>query len=222
MLCKMKITFSTFLLGLCLIGPVAAFPFTPQVAPVTPPEINSSAAAELLAPPASPEAEFPSLKEPAGLFGWRRDAELSGHYYMLSTLAGTLDLKFNDQFFLGRRLGLAQDALEYSLGLGFMLGFDDGGRSFFSFPLDCDARLYLAEGSLWNADPFCGLGLNLNLIGTDGSLGGTGFQLYGGLRKNFGQTVGQLDLAFGFGSRRVGNVRTLNTFFLTIGHPFML
>ena len=201
---------------------VRALDFTPGIAPPPTPEITGNEAGQLLAPPPPPASEFPVLKDNPGLFRWRRPAELSANYLLLSTLGAALDLKFDDPWQLGRRLGLAEDALEYSLGLGFTLGFDDGGRSFFSFPLDCGARLYLSEGSLWNADPFCGLALDLNLLGTDGQMGGTGLKLYGGLRKDCGLPLGRLDFALGVGSQRVGGARAINTFFLTLGRPFVL
>ena len=206
----------------CSCGSVQALDFKPGIAPPPSPEIATNEAANLLAPPPPPASEFPVLKDNPGLFRWRRPAEISANYWLFGTLGGSLDLKFDDPWQLGRRLGLAEDALEYSLGLGLTLGFDDGGRAFFSFPLECGARLYLSESSLWDADPFCGLALDLNLIGTGGQTGGVGLKLYGGLRKDFGLPAGKLDLALGLGSQRVGDARALNTFYLTVGRPFML
>jgi hypothetical protein len=203
-------------------GAVRALDFAPGIAPPPAPEIATNEADNLLAPPPPPASEFPVLKDNPGLFRWRCPAELNANYLLFSTVGGSLDLKFDDPWQFGRRLGLAEDALEYSLGLGLTLGFDDGGRSFFSFPLECGARLYLPEGSLWGADPFCGLALDLNLLGTGGQTGGTGLKLYGGLRQDRGQPLGRLDLAFGVGSQRVGDARAINTFFLTLGRPIVL
>jgi hypothetical protein len=215
----MKTAATILVLMLCFSGVAArAQGFTSQVAPVPPPEING----DLLAPPPPPASEFPALKDDPGLFRWRRPAEISANYLLFSTLSGTLDLKFSDPCQLGSRLGLAEDALEYSAGLGPLIGFDNQGKQLISLLADLGARLYLKEGSWLDADPFLAINLPLNLIGTDGRSAGIGVRLSGGIRKDFGLPGGPLDIAVGYGSYRIGDTRAVESFCLTIGRPLVL
>lgn len=223
MLMKMKRTAVIVILTLCCFcGTVRAIDFSSQVAPVPPPGIASDAAATLLAPPAPPTSEFPVLKDYPGIFRWHRPAEISANYLLFGTLGAAIDLKFSDPLQLGRQLGLAEDAVEYSVGLGPLIGFDNQGRQLFSIVADCGVRLYLKEGSWLDADPFLALDLPLNVIGTDWSSGGVGIKFSGGIRKDFGLPGGPLDLSLGYGSYRIGAARVVESFFLTIGRPAVL
>ena len=204
---------------LCFSGGAArALDFTSQVAPVPPPEVTG----DLLAPPPPPSSEFPALKDNPGLFRWHRPAEISANYLLLSTLGGTLDLKFSDPCQFGRSLGLAEDAVEYSCGLGPLIGFDNQGQQLFSIVADFGVRLFLKEGSWLDADPFLALDLPLNLIGTDWRSGGLGIRLSGGVRKDFGLPGGPLDLSFGYGSYRIADTRAVEGVFLMMGRPLVL
>lgn len=212
---------------LLLAAPACAEP----VAPLTPPPPPGTAEAQyILEPPPAPAGEYQSLKPEPGLFGWRRDGAFSASYQLnhrdqsglLGLVAGALDLKFSDPWLLGRNLGLAEDALEFRLGLGSVLGYGNGHLALFSLFCDPSATLYFKEGSLWEGDPFISLGVNVNLLGTEWTFGGSSLKLYCGLDKDFGLFGGKTELMAGYGGYRIGNARYAEGFFISAGIPLRL
>jgi hypothetical protein len=226
----MKI-FLTVIGLIALTAAAGAFELAPPVAPLTPPTPPSTSETQfILSPPAAPTAEYQALKINPGLFGWQRDGELTGLYLLnhkdqhglLGLLAANLDLKFSDPWLIGRNLGLAEDALEYRLGLGSALGYGDDNLVLFSLFCDPSATLYFKEGSFWEGDPFIGLGFNLNLLGTDCVPGGAALKLYCGLDKELGLLGGKTELVVGYGGYRVGNARSAEGLFFSVGQPVRL
>lgn len=214
--------FFLFLLFLFSIGAAAQ-----SIAPATPPEIEG--AVKILPPPPAPTAEIEPRKDDAGFFRQNLDAEISGAYLfnrgqrgLLGILAGGANVIIADANHLGEKIGLAEDALEYKLGLGGLLGYDVNDQPLFSIPLSAGAALYLKEGSLWGFDPFIGAGLNLNLIGTDFRLGGIGFQLYGGILIDLGWLKRKTALLIGYNSYRVEGSRLAEGIFISLSQPLKL
>ncbi len=226
----MRLTFLAILL-VALAAAAGAQGFSPGVAPLTPPPPPGTEETQyILTPPPAPASEYPTSKAEAGLFGWQKDCELSAYYLLnhrdqyglFGLLAGGLDLKFNDPWLLAGHFGLAEDALEYRLGLGTALGYGDRNLVLASVFCDPSATLYLKEGSLWDGDPFVGLGINVNLLGTDWAVGGSALKIYCGLDKDFGLFDGKTELLAGYGGYRTGNARYAEGFFFSAGVPVRL
>lgn len=182
--------------------------------------------------------EMPDLPQPPpepgtfgqdSLFGWNTKSELNGSYAynsgqsgFLGLVGGNLNLIFADPAGLGSRIGLAEDALEYKAGLGLFLGQDKNDLNMFSLPLIANATLYLKEDSLFGLDPFIGAGVNLNLIGTDSTMGGLGFNLFAGSLADFGWGTGPTEFKLGYRSIKVGDIRTSDGIIFGVGQPIKL
>lgn len=181
----------------------------PSIAPATPPEIEGNE--EILAPPPAPAPEFKTYVKEPGIFHLDQKAELTGSYLFENWLAGTFsagaDLIIGDSNHLGEKIGLAEDALEYKVGLGLALGYDAGNQPIFSVPLHAGASLYFKEGSLYGFDPFAGIGVNLNIIGTDFRFGGIGYQLFGGILVDLGLSGEKTGIALGYNRLNVEGSR---------------
>jgi hypothetical protein len=196
----------------------------PPIAPATPPEVDGSE--QILTPPPAPTAEFKALEKERGLFGRDMNCNLFASYIFQNSLngIGTAGLKavFADPNHYGEKLGLAEDALEYKVGLGVALGYDIDSRLTFSIPLITEAALYFKEGSLLGMDPFVAAGLNLNLLGTDFKFGGLGLQLYGGVMKDLGWFGGKSGIAIGYNRMLVEGSRLVQGYYIGVIHPIRL
>ncbi|OGC05976.1 hypothetical protein A2230_08665 [candidate division WOR-1 bacterium RIFOXYA2_FULL_36_21] len=188
----------------------------PEIAPVEAPETESTEEAlpELSPPPPPPQPEKMTElpKEPKGVFGWGTNADITASYlYNLSGqqgLFGTVGLRgdiiFSDPLKMGEKFGLSEDAVEYKVGLGYIMGSGTNDAPINAIPLFADAIVYLKEGSLNGADPFVGAGLNINLIGRDGKTGGLGGKLYGGILADLGLQA-KTEFSVGYESISIGN-----------------
>ena len=203
----------------------------PSIAPTPAPKITTSEVVPVPPPPPPPppsyEVETPGSNK--GLFGWGLNTDLSGAYAITSGQTGLLgmlgargDIVFADPLKLGSRIGLAEDALEYKVGLGYILGNDNSNNPLNSFPLYADAVLHLKEGSLWGLDPYVGLGVNFNLIGTNATSGGTGSQIYGGALVDFGSAAGKTGITISYNTLNVGTIRSASGISFGITQPFIL
>lgn len=206
---------------------------TPEIAPAPPPLTSTNEADPILPPPPPPPppiSEVDTLKDNPGLFGWGINTDLSGSYLINRTgqqgLLGVLalggDIIFDDPFAIGSRIGLAEDAVEYKAGLGLAFGNDTNNNPTFSIGLSTDAVLYLKEGSLFGLDPFIGAGLNLNILGTDGKMGGMGGQLYGGILADLGLGAGKTGFSIGYNSIKVADARLAEGLFFSVTQPIKL
>jgi len=195
----------------------------PEPAPVETLSENLEEIPELPAPPPAT-----SLNN-NGIFGWNTRADVNGSYAYTSgqngffgLLGGGANIIFADPAQLGSKIGLAEDALEYKAGLGLFVGQDKNDLNMFSLPLVADATLYLKEGSLFGLDPFVGAGINLNLIGTDSTFGGLGYNLYTGWLADLGWGTGPTEFKVGYRSLKVGDIRTSDGIVFGIGQPIKL
>ncbi|MDD4178965.1 MAG: hypothetical protein PHH14_02835 [Candidatus Margulisbacteria bacterium] len=191
---------------------------TPQITPVAPPETTASPkiVPEVPSPP-SPTFEAQKPKEYKGLFGWGWNTDLSAKLLSGSLLAGVRgDIIYADPLSLGEKIGLAEDAVEYKLGLGF--AFSDKLKT---IPLFADMVVYLKEGSLFGLDPYVGAGLIYNLYGTGKVSGGLGSQLYLGMLVDFG-FESRTGIALGLGTYNVGNNLSDRGVFITFTQPIKL
>jgi len=191
----------------------------PQIAPVQPPTVvpTEEVVPEPPPPPTPPTEEVKTLEEDKGLFGWGVNSELGGKLLFGSILAGVRgDLVFADGLNIGEKIGLAEDAVEYKLGLGLVIS-----ERLKSVPLYADAIIYLKEGSLFGMDPYIGTGLMFNLYGTGKVTGGLGAQASLGILADFGfeQRTG---ISVGYGSYKVGNNLTDSGIFINISQPIKL
>lgn len=198
---------------------------TPQIAPVTPPKmVTLEAEPEAPPQPPPPAYEIKKPEAPRGIFGWGLNSDLGGGYTLGrgSAFSASGKIAFGDPFNLGSRFGLAEDAFEYKTGIGLVIGNDANNLSMFSLPFLAEAVVYLKEGSLFGLDPYLGCGANLNLIGTDSTLGGMGVQLYGGVLADFGSESGKAGISIGYYSLKVGNIRALEGLTISVSQPFIL
>lgn len=213
-----------------LVGTAWSANFIEQSTPLTPPEppINSS---EILTPPSPPPtSEFTSLGENRGYFGWQCQSELTGLYLLnrsgqhglFGLLGGLINIKFADPYYLGRNLGLAQDALEFKAGGGIIIGYDVDDRPLLSIPCQLETTLYLKEGSFYELDPFLGGGLNFNLLGTDWQFGGLGIRLYAGVLTKLGPKKEKIALSIGYSNYRITDNRLAEGYFIAISQPLTL
>jgi len=200
----------------------------PEIAPnPAPAEAPSNEVLEMPAPPAPPTT--PAASANNGIFGLNTRADVNGSYAytsgqngFLGLLGGGANIIFADPAQLGSKIGLADDALEYKVGLGAYVGQDKNDLNMFSLPLIADATLYLKEGSFFGLDPFIGTGINLNLIGTNSTFGGLGYNLYTGMLADLGWGTGPTEFKVGYRSIKVGDIRTSDGIIFGIGQPIKL
>ena len=198
----------------------------PSIAP-TPAPTKVPTTETVPTPPEPPTTKTTETKK--GLFGWGLNTDLSGLYLMTRNQTGLMgavgargDIVFDDPLKLGSRIGLAEDALEYKVGLGLAFGADVNNAPINTIPLFADAVLYFKEGSLFGMDPYMGLGANLNLYGTGQTSGGLGSQIYGGLLADFGFEAGKTGFQIGYNAHRVGNTLLAEGISFSVMQPFIL
>jgi hypothetical protein len=192
---------------------------TPSITPVEPPRIEPTpeAVVEPPPPPPPPTFEVQLPEEEKGLFGWGWNADLGGKLLYGSLVLGVRgDILFDDPLRLGEKIGLAEDAVEYKVGLGAVIS-----DKFKSIPLYTDATVYLKEGSLFGLDPFFGAGLILNLYGTGPVSGGLGGQIYFGFLADFG-LESKTQVALGYGNHKIGNNISDSGIQVSIAQPIKL
>ncbi|MBU1026360.1 MAG: hypothetical protein KKA31_01355, partial [Candidatus Margulisbacteria bacterium] len=199
---------------------------TPEIAPVAPPdtgEATDESDDDMPPPPPPPPTvttrEVVPLKSSTGLFGWGLSTDLSA--LVLSgdkSLWGIRgNLVFFDPLALGGKIGLAEDAIEYKLGLGYVSASD-----FYSIPLYADVVVYLREGSLFGLDPYVGAGLINNISGTGSASGGLGGHIYVGVLTNWANDAGRTSISLGHGTYKVADAYSASGIFLAITQPFIL
>ncbi|MCU0641336.1 MAG: hypothetical protein MUC35_04530 [Candidatus Margulisbacteria bacterium] len=201
--------------------------FQPQTTPLVPPDAESA----IVEPaPAAPTAEYPVYQKEKGLFKLAAAGRVNGFYLLnrqgqqglFGLLGATGDLIIRDPQQWGRQLGLAEDALEYLVGTGLLIGNGLNAHGFFSVPLDLGARLNFRERSAWDRTPYCGAGLALNIFGTEGRLGGLGFRLYAGLEEDMASSEFPLSWQIGYGSYVITeSIRSEGVIF-SVGRPVRL
>ena len=197
----------------------------PEIAPTTPPEADSDASSPALPTPPAPADEDVSYSEPKGLFGWGWNTDLNGFFQ--SNTSGSMigargNIVFDDPFMLGSRIGLAEDAIQYKLGLGYATGRDNNNATMSVLPLFGDVIVYLPEGLLFGLDPYVGGGINANLYGSGATSGGSGSQVYGGVLVGSGNEAGKTGIEVGYKTLQRGS--TLQSTGITVGitQPFIL
>jgi len=203
---------------------------TPQIAPVTPPEVTTEEAPTISAPPPAPTFEIEAVIENQSVFGWGLNSNLSGSYLynttgqrgFLGIVAGRINLVFDDPLKLGSKIGLAEDALQYNVGTGLAFGNDTNEQAFNSIPLFADAVLYLKEGSFLNGDPFVGFGFNYNLYGTGEKSGGMGSELYYGLLYDLGVPSGKTGFIIGSQTFRITDTHIAQGIYFSVLQPLVL
>jgi hypothetical protein len=193
---------------------------TPQIAPVQPPkEEPSDEVVPEIPPPPPPPPDLDELipQQDNGLLGWNMNADINGKLLFGSLVGGLRgDAIFSDPLLLGEKIGLAEDAVEYKVGLGAVIA-----DTFKSIPLYADAVVYLKEGSLFGMDPYLGTGLIFNLYGTGKVSGGLGGQIYLGILADlgFGSRTG---ISVGYGTHQVGNDISDSGIQLAVTQPLRL
>jgi hypothetical protein len=189
---------------------------TPQITPAAPPKTNPTeeVKSEVPPPPPQPDYEIKTPKENRGLFGWGLNTDIGANVLSGNgSLVGIRgDIVFSDPLKFGEKFGLAEDAVEYKLGLGF----GSSGNSF-TIPMLAEATAYLKEGSLFGLDPFVGTGLIYNLAGTQG--GGLGGQIYLGFLNDFGFGSGKTGISLGYATYNIGTALSVNGIQLTVSQP---
>ena len=190
---------------------------TPQITPVAAPKVApSEEVSPEIPPPPVPETGIAVPKENKGLWGWGLNTDCGGNILFGSIMLGARgDIVFEDPWKLGEKMGLADDAVEYKLGLGYV--FSDKLNS---VPLYADMVLYLKEGSLFGIDPYLGAGLIYSVVGS-GSGGGLGAQAYLGVLANLG-FASRTGIAVGVANYVVGNGPTDGGVFFSISQPVKL
>lgn len=192
----------------------------PQITPVQPPKTETTKEVVPDVPPPPPPLltyEVTTIEEDKGLLGWGLNTDIGGKLLFGSLMAGIRgDLIFADPLTLGEKIGLAEDAVEYKLGTGFVMS-----DKLKSIPLFADAIVYLKEGSLFGLDPYVGAGLIYNLYGTGKVSGGLGGQIYLGILADFGLDQ-RTAVSLGYGSYKVGNNLSDSGLFLNISQPIRL
>ena len=194
----------------------------PQVAPLYP---SIAATSESALEPLIPTQV--NLRKPGfskGIFGRGINTDLAGSVIFgarTTVFCAIAKLTLNDPLFIGAKLGLADDAVEYKIGGGLAYGNDSGSQAFYSFPIVAEAVMYLKENSLFGLDPYIGGGFNLNIIGTDTIFSGLGYQLFGGVLLDLGSELGRTGISIGYQSIRVGTIRFSEGLTLSISHPII-
>lgn len=186
----------------------------PEITPSEPPEIGSEST-----PPEAPEAPKYEFEQAGTNKGINFDLGI-GYLMGQSVLAGRGDVILADPMKLGTGLGLAEDALEYKVGLGVASGNDNSGSSIKSIPLFADATLYLKEKSFFGFDPFVGAGLNYNLYGSGQQTGGIGTEIYAGILNDFGFAGGKTSFTIGLQNIKVNNLRSASGLLISVSQPF--
>ncbi len=192
---------------------------TPQIAPAEPPAVEPSPEATPTEPPPPPPPayEIKTPEEDKGLLGWGLNADIDGKLLFGSILFGVRgDIVFSDPLLIGEKIGLAEDAIEYKVGLGFSIS-----DKLKTIPLFADAVVYLKEGSLFGMDPYLGTGLILNLYGTGRISGGLGGQLYLGILADLGLDS-KTGFSVGYGSYQVGSGLSDSGIFFNVAQPLKL
>ncbi len=223
----MKYLFNTIALFILLSTGAYALRINPPIAPLVPPDAPS--ANEIDPYPSRPATnEYKVPTEDVGLFSLHQNAELSGFYMLnrsdelglLGIMGGMVNFCFQDPWYLGNKLGLAEDAVEFKAGSGLVLGLDVDNRPYFSIPAQAEATVYLKEGSFFDMDPFVGAGINMNILGTDWQIGGIGIKFYCGvLRELWGN---KLALSIGYGGYQINNARNIEGIYFQVSKPVRL
>lgn len=171
----------------------------PNIAPVEPPKVEEEAKDELPPPPPpAPLQEETVPKEEKGIFGWGINSDLGGLLTFNPMLLGLRgSVVFDDPLYIGEKIGLPYDAVEYSAGAGLAFGSDSKSQSIAALPLFADVKVYLKENSLFGMDPYLGVGLTYNLLGFNNNAGGFGLKYYLGILADFGIAGQKTGLALG-------------------------
>ncbi|MCX5750782.1 MAG: hypothetical protein NT099_03820 [Candidatus Saganbacteria bacterium] len=207
---------------------------TPDINPVenaeTPAKPSETTPVLSAPPPPPPVQDVNPTTKNKGLWGWEKNVDFDGMYLanirgqngLLGVVAAKGSLVFDDPFKFGSKIGLAEDAVEYNLGLGLALGQDTSNNQIFSIPFSAGAKLYLKEGSFATLDPYVGAGLNYNLFGTNSAIGGWGLQLYAGVLADLGWGPEKTGISFGYNAFRVTDQRLAEGVYIGITQPFKL
>ncbi|MBU0686726.1 MAG: hypothetical protein KKB81_02565 [Candidatus Margulisbacteria bacterium] len=200
---------------------------TPSISPVSPPSTSSTleAPTEIPAAPIAPLAYQPGANK--GLFGWDLNTDLSGMFLLgrqglMGAIGGTFNLVFADPMKLGSAIGLAEDAVEYKVGLGGAIGNDNNNLAFKTIQLSTDMVVYLKEGSLFGMDPYIGTALTYNLYGTGQVTGGLGWTLFGGILADLGFESGKTAFGVGLGSLVIQGTRQSDGLSFFVSQPLKL
>ncbi|MFH1684559.1 MAG: hypothetical protein ABIA67_06730 [Candidatus Margulisiibacteriota bacterium] len=191
----------------------------PQISPVQPPKVETTKeiVPDVPPPPPPPTYDVTTIEKDKGLLGWGLNADIGGKLLFGSLMAGVRgDVIFADPLMLGEKIGLAEDAVEYKVGLGFALT-----DTLKTVPLYADAIVYLKEGSLFGMDPYVGAGLNYNLYGTGKVSGGLGGQLSLGVLADFG-LGSRTEIALGYGTHKVGDNLSVSGLTISLSQPIRL
>lgn len=184
---------------------------TPQIAPATPPPAEAPVARPAVPPP---PVEVKRADEWRGLFGWGINTALSGKVLSGSILGAVRgDIIFSDPLKMGGAIGLAEDAVEYRLGLGYA-----ASDKLKSVPIFADVVVHLREGSLFGLDPYIGAGAIYNAYGTGKVSGGLGGQAYLGLLADLG-LGSKTGFSLGYASYQVGETLMDNGPFIAVTQP---
>lgn len=191
---------------------------TPQITSVAPPKttVTPEVVQEVPTPPPPPQ-EVRKPETTKGLFGWGLNSDISAKLLYGSILLGARgDIIFSDPWALGEKIGLAEDAVEYKLGLGVA-----GSDKLKTIPLFADINVYLKEGSLFGLDPYIGTGLIYNLYGTGHVSGGLGGQVYLGMLANLG-FESRTGFTLGYATYKVGENLSDSGIYLSVCQPIKL
>jgi len=204
----------------------------PSIAPAEPPKTATNEAVPKVPPPppTAPAGEVETPKPEKGLFGWGINTDCSTLYLLnrtgqtglLGVIAGRGDIIFSDPLLLGSKIGLAEDAVEYKVGLGLAYGNDISNSTIYSIPLFIDAVVYLKEGTFFGTDPYLGAGINYNLYGSGRVTGGSGSQIYAGTLIDFGFESGKTGINLGYNAIRAGSIRAAEGITISASQPFVL
>lgn len=188
----------------------------PEITPSEPPEVGSESI-----PPETAEVPKYEFEKAGTNKGINFDLGI-GFLMGQSVLVGRGNIILADPMKIGAELGLAEDALEYKVGLGVASGNDNSGNSINAIPLFADATLYLKEKSFFGFDPFVGFGLNYNLYGSGQQTGGFGTGLYAGILNDFGFSGGKTAFTLGLQNIKVNYLRSASGLLLSVSQPFTL
>ncbi|MBU0630885.1 MAG: hypothetical protein KKC80_08250 [Candidatus Margulisbacteria bacterium] len=228
----MKNKFVSLALAFCLLFSLAAAAgaqnkiirktikkvITPQITPLQAPTTSASAeVAPEIPPPPEPIAVIKKPEESKGLFGWGLNTAANAKLLYGSILLGLRgDIIFSDPLKLGEKIGLAEDAVEYRVGLG--MAMSDRLKT---IPLFADAIVYLKEGSLFGMDPYLGAGLIYNLYGTGRVSGGMGGQMYLGILADLG-FESRAGISVGYATYKISDALSDSGIFVTLSQPIKL